>query len=75
MHLLELIVHHALHQARFAHCCVANDDKLELMVMMRHRLICDHLERDLLDLLHLALLHLSSFSLTVSVKLFPLRYK
>ena len=66
MLLLELVVHDALHQTGLAHGRVSNDDELVKVVLRRQRLIRQHLERDLLDLLNLALLHLPSFLLLLA---------
>ena len=55
--LLEFIVHDALHQARFADARVANNDKFEQVILRRQRPVIEHLERYLLDLLDLTLLH------------------
>lgn len=58
MLLLELIVHHSFHQARFAYTCIADDNQFEKVILGGQRFVCQHLERDLFDLLNLALFHL-----------------
>ena len=57
MLLLEFIVHDALHQARFAHARVANNDQFEKVILRRQGSIVEHLKWYLLDLLYLTLLH------------------
>ena len=57
MLLLELIVHDALHQARFADARVADNDQFEKVILRCQRSVIEHLERYLLDLLDLTLLH------------------
>ena len=67
MLLLELVVHHSLHEARLSNSCVTDDDELEEVILLRQCLVLDDLERDLFDLFDLALLHLNSFSPSRSI--------
>ena len=54
----ELVVHDSLHEATFADSSVSNDNEFKKMVLGVKSLISDHLVRDLLNVIQLAILHL-----------------
>jgi len=66
--LLEFVIHDTLHEAGLAYTSVADDDQLVEVILGWQRLVCQNLEGNGFDLLHLALLH--CLSLFVSLLLF-----
>ena len=57
MLLFEFVVHDSLHETRFTHACISDDDQLKKMVLGTESLVSDDLEGHAHKLVYLFLLH------------------